>query len=139
MGGEAEGHKLASHCFLLSLKANLKTMQKQIVRIEEYMCHGCILVRTQSKSRKFQDYPVLFQCCQWLCQIPLFFIFVLSNFFLIFHFQTFHTLFFMIKYLPIVWSGKKTKQNKQRNMEKLNEGMSTEMQSCSKVSYLPMI
>ena len=45
------------------------------------MCHGCILVRTQSKSGKFQDYPVLFQCCQWLCQVPLlFFIFVLSNF-----------------------------------------------------------
>ena len=35
MGGEAERHKLASYCFLLSLKANLKTMQKQIVRIEE--------------------------------------------------------------------------------------------------------
>ena len=45
----------------------------------------------------------------------------------------------MIKYLPIVWSGKKTKQNKQWNMEKLNEGMSTEMQNWSKVSYLPMI
>ena len=55
-------------------------------------------------------------------------------FFLTFHFQTLHTLFFMIKYLPIVWSGKKTKtkQNKSQNMEKLNEGMSTEMQSCSK-------